>query len=555
MQYTGRAASHRGESVRWRDCRRGYQPIGINGPTYRLPALELCSHGLILKRWWPTILVAMVLIGLNSQALFAVQIDATSGNSILEEAGPSPFQPTVQTGLETASTEAQATSHQEERSVESTPLRKEPLDPVAPVLIGIVTIILAARLAGHFCETINQPSVLGELAVGVILGNLSLLGMHWLDFLKVDYSQHGVIYFYDPWHCAGVTLDLIARLGVIILLFQVGLESSLTQLRRGGPSATFVAFLGVAAPMALGWGAAAIVLPESHWAVHMFIGAALSATSVGITARVLRDLGKASTKEARIILGAAVIDDVLGLLVLTFAQGVIATTATTAHGGTAEFSSVDVLIVVIKAMAFLGGALVLGPFVVRWLFAAASFLRGKGLLVISSLAFCLAFAWLASRAGLAPIVGAFAAGLLVDNVLYQKLAEKESEGSLEDQIRPIAYLLVPIFFVMMGIQIDLRSFMDPTVLGLAAVLTVAAILGKQACAWGVLEKGVNRRSVGIGMISRGEVGLIFAAIGHQLYIGNERVIDDGTFSALILVVMFTTMVTPPLLKWSLRTRA
>jgi Kef-type K+ transport system membrane component KefB len=336
---------------------------------------------------------------------------------------------------------------------------------------------------------------------------------------------------------------------VLLLLFQVGLETSVVDLRRVGVSAFLVAVLGVVTPIALGWLCGWLLMPSQHWTVHMFLGATLAATSVGITARVLRDLGKTESNEARIILGAAVIDDVLGLLVLALAQGVITTLST--GGSQASFDWLDLLVVIGKAVTFLVGALVLGQYVSRPVFKMASYLQGSGILVVTALAFCFTFAWLADAVGLAPIVGAFAAGLVLEKVHYRELAARDGEHDLEELIRPVADLLVPLFFVMIGFQVNLRSFASWQVLGLASALTLAAVLGKQVCSLGIQEKGVDRLSVGLGMIPRGEVGIIFASIGRQLRIGDQRVVDDGTYAALVLMVMVTTMITPPLLKWSL----
>ena len=193
----------------------------------------------------------------------------------------------------------------------------------------------------------------------------------------------------------------------------------------------------------------------------------------------------------------------------------------------------DLLLIVGKAFGFLAVALLLGQYVSRSLFKVASALHGSELLIVTALAICFGIAWLAGELGLAPIVGAFAAGLILDRVQYRELAVRDGNRELEELLRPLADLFVPVFFVMMGIQVDLRSVADPSALGLAAVLIVAAVIGKQACALGVLGRGVDRLSVGLGMIPRGEVGIIFAAIGRQLRIGGERVIDAGTFSALI----------------------
>jgi Kef-type K+ transport system membrane component KefB len=337
----------------------------------------------------------------------------------------------------------------------------------------------------------------------------------------------------------------MARIGVILLLFQVGLETSMAQMKKVGASAMVVAIIGVVAPLGLGFGAGALLLPDHHWAVHLFLGATLCATSVGITARVLQDLQTESTHAAQVILGAAVIDDVLGLIILALVQGIISA------GGEGGFSAMDMMWIIAKAGGFLIGALVFGQMLSRHHLRFANYLRGRGLLVVAAIAFCFAAAWLASFMGLAPIVGAFAAGLLLDKVTYHELVDQRGERELEEAIRPVADLLVPIFFVMMGIQVDVSQFADPSVLLLAGALTVVAIISKQVCGLGVLTPGSDRLSIGLGMIPRGEVGLIFAAIGRELTLGDERVIDPGTYGAIVLMVILTTMVTPPLLKWSL----
>jgi len=427
-------------------------------------------------------------------------------------------------------------------------------DPIAPVLLGIIVIILAARVGGHVFEAIHQPAVLGELMVGVIIGNLKLIGFDWFEFLKVEYTHHQSIDLFDYRILAGITIDNLSRIGVILLLFQVGLESSIGQMRRVGGSAFVVAVVGVIVPIALGWGFGHILLPEHHWAVHMFLGAALCATSVGITARVLQDLGQSQRRESQIVLGAAVIDDVLGLVVLALVSGVVDAMNQVAMGGESQFSIATIGIIVLKAAAFLTVALLLGQFISRPLFLVASYLRGRGLLVVSALAFCFLFAWAADMAGLATIVGAFAAGLVLEDTHYHELLEDDREHDLESLLRPLADLLVPIFFVEMGMHVDLLSFIQPKILMLAGGLSLIAIVGKLVCAFGVLEKGLDRLSVGIGMIPRGEVGLIFAAIGLRLHIGGEQVLDESTYSALVVMVIATTIVTPPLLKWSLDRR-
>jgi Kef-type K+ transport system membrane component KefB len=315
-------------------------------------------------------------------------------------------------------------------------------------------------------------------------------------------------------------------------------------LKVGGPS-LLVAVLGVAAPFALGWAVGAILLPDRSVYVHAFLGATLTATSVGITARVLRDLGRSQSPEARIILGAAVIDDVLGLIILAVVAGVIA-----AADAGAAMSYSGIGLIVLKAFAFLVGALVLGLYLSPRLFRVASGLSGHGILLTTALAFCFALSYLASVTGLAPIVGAYAAGLILEDVHFKDFVNR-GERSLEELVHPISAFLVPVFFVIMGMRVDLSAFGRVEVLGLAALLTIAAIVGKQLCALGAIGQRLDRLSVGIGMVPRGEVGLIFANIGLGLTVAGERIVDDSTFSAVVIMVIVTTMVTPPALKWSL----
>lgn len=406
-------------------------------------------------------------------------------------------------------------------------------DPVAPVLLGLVLVLVSAKLGGDLAVRIRQPAVLGELVAGVLIGNVSLLGFGGFEHLETD-----------------AALDLLARLGVILLLFEVGLESTVPQMLRVGLPSLLVATLGVVTPFALGWGVGALFLPEHSAYMHAFLGATLTATSVGITARVLQDLGRSQTAEARIILGAAVIDDVMGLLILSIVAGVLA-----AADSGAGLSAGAIGTILLKAGAFLVGALALGVAVSRRLFALASRLRASGILLAASLSFCFLLAYIASRIGLAPIVGAYAAGLTLEDVHYRELRDRE-EHTLEELIHPIAGFLVPVFFVLMGMRVDLAAIAHPQILGLAAALTAAAVLGKQACSLGAYGKdaagrALDRLSVGIGMIPRGEVGLIFASIGATLTVRGERIIDEGVYAAIVIMVIATTMATPPALTWSL----
>ncbi|HEY0319755.1 MAG TPA: cation:proton antiporter [Pyrinomonadaceae bacterium] len=401
------------------------------------------------------------------------------------------------------------------------------------VLLGVAAILVIAKVCGGLFERLGQPAVLGELTGGIVAGNLVLLGFHGVEALKTN-----------------EIIASLAEIGVIILLFEVGLESNLAEMLEVGWSSLMVAVLGVIVPFFLGWMVAAYFIPQEARLVHIFIGATLCATSVGITARVLKDMGRLTTREARIILGAAVIDDVLGLLILAVVAGAIR-----AQAAGAALGASAVIIIAVKAIAFLFVSIVLGHYVMPYILRGLGRFEGQGVLLAISLAFCFFLAWAASMVGLAPIVGAFAAGLILDEVSFESMPNHEKKD-LERLLNPVSTLLVPIFFVLMGLKVDLRTFLQPQLLGFAAVLTLAAIIGKQICALGVLERGTNRLAVGLGMIPRGEVGLIFAGLGATLMLPDAAgtslpVIGPATFGVVVIMVIMTTLVTPPALKWSL----
>jgi Kef-type K+ transport system membrane component KefB len=405
------------------------------------------------------------------------------------------------------------------------------LDPL--VLVGIAVIWIVAKVCGELFERVGQPAVLGELCGGILLGNLMLAGVTFAEPLKTN-----------------AVIAALAELGVIILLFEVGLESNLGEMLEVGWSSLLVAVLGVVAPFFLGWAVAAYFIPGEPRLAHIFIGATLCATSVGITARVLKDMQKLQTREARIILGAAIIDDVLGLLILAIVTGAIQATATGA-----QLSLPGIALIAGKSVLFLAGAIAVGQFVVPRFLKGIGRFESRGVLLALSLAFCFLLAWGAKKVGLAEIVGAFAAGLLLDEVHFKEVPKHEKRD-LEQLLIPISSLLAPIFFVLMGLRVDLRAFARLDLLGFALALTLAAIIGKQLCSLGVTERGVNRLAVGLGMIPRGEVGLIFAGIGATLWLPSAQgasvpVIDTNVFGVIIIMVIITTLVTPPALKWSL----
>jgi len=406
--------------------------------------------------------------------------------------------------------------------------------PVAEFLVVFVIVLLAAKAGGEIFERWGQPAVLGELVFGIVLGNLHLAG------LASTAGLHENAY-----------LELAAEIGVILLLFEVGLESDLAALLAVGRSAVAVATLGVIAPVVLGYLVTMLLLPESPWYVDLFAGATLAATSVGITARVLKDLGKTDSGEGRIILGAAVVDDVLGLVLLAIVTGLTVSASVGVGGG---FHVGSVLWIVAKAVLFLIAAVGGGKWIAGTILRAGTRARVGGMAIVLSVCYCFALSAAADAVGLAPIVGAFAAGLVLNEshfAGYTRMCARD----FREIVRPLTMLFTPVFFAHMGMRVDLASFTSGRVLLLAGALSLAAIAGKQVCMLGVFERGLNRLAVGLGMIPRGEVGLIFAGIGASLTVAGRPVFSPGLFSAMVLMVMITTLVTPPLLKVALTREA
>jgi Kef-type K+ transport system membrane component KefB len=400
---------------------------------------------------------------------------------------------------------------------------------IAPILLALVVILVAAKLGGELFERVGQSAVLGELLMGVLIGNLHLFGLGEWAFLREQ-----------------PVLDALAEIGIVLLLFEIGIESTLPQMLRVGPSSALVAIIGVVVPSALGFEASRLFFPAQSTYVHLFVGTILAATSVGITTRVLRDLGKTDTPESRIILGAAVIDDVLGLIVLAVVVGLVQA----ADGGT-SLALGAVALITAKAVGFLVVAVPAGIWLAPRVFAMAARLRSEHVLLPLSLALCFFLAYLSSLAGLAPIVGAFTAGLILEDVHIERLQVREGQ-SLPELLRPITSLFLPVFFFLMGFKVDLSAFADSRMMLFAGVLTVIAVAGKLASAAGVLQRDVDRAVVGIGMIPRGEVGFVFAGIGTALTLGGAALVSPAVYASVVVCIMATTLVTPPLLAWACR---
>jgi Kef-type K+ transport system membrane component KefB len=401
--------------------------------------------------------------------------------------------------------------------------------PVEKFFIAFALILIFAKIFGELAERIKQPAVLGELLAGVILGG---------SVLAIVPSTAGVS-GYDTFH-------LLAEVGVAILLFEIGLETDLKDMLKVGVTSTLVAVVGVVVPFALGfvsvlafeeYGLMGEIDPSLMVLIAITAGATLTATSVGITARVLSDMNRLQTGEAKIILGAAVIDDILGLIILGVVSGIIESTR---EVGSAEISAGAVLIIFLKSFGFLVAAVVIGNLTSKRLFDFIHSMRVRGVLLVCALAFAFIFAFLASAVGLAPIVGAFAAGLVLANTNQFKL--------IEERLKPVSDVFTPVFFIMVGAAVDVHVF-NPfdkgniPILMIAAILFIVAVVGKFVSGWAVFQKGIKKSVIGFGMIPRGEVGLIFAQVGLTY-----GVFSSDLFSAVTVMVMLTTFIAPPLLK-------
>ena len=420
---------------------------------------------------------------------------------------------------------------------------------LAGVLLSLVFIYLASKLGGELSKLVDLPPVLGELVAGVIVG---VSALHLLVFPETGAVASDSVVITILQKIAGLNpesigevftiesevISVLAELGVIILLFEIGLESDLRELQKVGSRAAIVAVVGVVAPFVAGT-AGLMLIFGMPTIPAVFAGAALTATSIGITSKVLSELGQLKSTEGQIIVGAAVIDDVLGIIVLA----VVASLAKTG-----DVDVLNLVYLMISATAFLLGSIFLGKFFNSSFVAIAEKLQTRGKLVIPALVFALSMAFLANTIGLEAILGAFAAGLVLD--------ETDKRKELDQQVIPIADILVPIFFVSVGARVDL-SVLNPTSadnrqgLVIAAFLVVVAIIGKVITGWAIFGKEkVNRLAVGIGMIPRGEVGLVFAGIGAA-----SGVLDKPLQAAIIIMVILTTFIAPPLLRFAFKGEA
>lgn len=401
----------------------------------------------------------------------------------------------------------------------------------------------------NIVEKFKQPVVLGELIAGVILGNLIYVGIPLFEQIRTN----TIIHFF-------------AELGVVILLFQIGLESNIQEMKRVGMRSTVVAIIGVVTPFILGtFVVGPLLLSNNGFYTHLFLGAALTATSVGITGKVLKDSNRMQTKEAKIILGAAVIDDILGLIILAIVTALV-------QEGMISLGSIQEI--VSKAIAFLAASILLGEFLAKRIGDLFSRIHsGVGMKFTIALSFCLFYSFLAEQIGLAPIIGAFAAGLVLDPVQFKsfeysstikdiesvvestkgtlkhkldEFIEHHKHKHIEDIVEPLGFFVVPLFFIYTGFTVDLKVLFDPQVLMLGVAITFVAFISKIAS--GVAAgRDVDKLLVGLSMTPRGEVGIIFATIGRTL-----GVLDDKIFSVIVVVVILTTIIAPSLIMQRLK---
>lgn len=447
------------------------------------------------------------------------------------------------------------------------------VDPVSPVLFWVTSTYCMSLFGQYLAKKTSQPAVLGELLAGILFGNLfyyfqvpevvilregasifqvlpglisgnSLLQSlheHVHNLKDVALIQHILnspngATFFNTAH----VLDIFSRYGLIYLLFMVGLETSWTELKATGKSALAVASIGVIAPIVLGCLVFYFFYTDYSFQTIIFIAATLSATSVGITARVLKDMGKLGSRESKIILGAAMIDDVLGLFILAIVSSLVLQ---------GQMNFFLILKIIFSALLFFGLSLYYGPWLIKRVVPLFNFLEVWEAKFVVAFVFVMFMAWMASLLQLSSIIGAFTAGLILHDELFSRQGHPiTTQTKIKDLMAPFQFLLTPLFFFLMGVQVKLESFLNVEVLMLASVLSLVAIAGKLVSGY-VVHSPINRLFIGVGMMPRGEVGLIFASMGQML-----GVVSSQMFSAIIVMVVITTLIAPPWMRFCLKSR-
>lgn len=408
------------------------------------------------------------------------------------------------------------------------------------IVFAMFALVLIAGKLGNFVEKYGQPAVIGELLAGVAL---SAAGYYGWGFIG-DIAANEIISF-------------VAQFGALLLLFSIGLESNIREMQKVGTRALMVALIGVAVPFILGsFVLGPIFFGDESSNARLFLGASLVATSVGITAAVFRSLKLTKTRAAQTVLGAAVIDDVLGLIVLAIVSALVS-------GGELTVGLVSEL--ALKSFGFLGGALIVGSIAAKPLSRLFSAIHtGIGMKLTLAVGFALVFGYLAELFGLEPIIGAFAAGLLLDAVHFESFSDpeiiedikhlendetvasiikKHRHAHVEDLINSIGLIFIPVFFVYTGLQIEFGSLLEPSLYVTAVLISIVAIAAKFIAGIAAQGSVTEKMLVGMAMVPRGEVGLIFAATGSAL-----GVLSSELFSTIVLVVIITTFISPALIK-------
>lgn len=373
---------------------------------------------------------------------------------------------------------------------------------VSHLLIVLAAVLVTAKLLGALAQRFGQPAVLGELIAGVVLGG----------------SAFGLL---DP---AEPVIAALSELGVIVLLFEIGLDTDLRRMAKVAGAATTVGLVGVILPLVLGYAAVSGVLGLERIPA-LVCAAALTATSVGISARVLSDIGQLGSREGQVVLGAAVLDDIVGLIVLSVVTGIVA-------GG--SWTVLGVVRTAAIAVGFIIVAVTVGRILARPVFSSIQTIRAPGALAAVALAFAFLLSALAADAGSAMILGAFAAGIVLHTTAERVEIERATTS--------IGHVLVPIFFASVGASVKLSAFAEGRTLLIAGVLILVGVVGKFVAAYAPWWFKGNKPLIGVAMVPRGEVGLIFAQMGLA-----TRAISPSLFSAVALMVLVTTFLAPPLL--------
>lgn len=442
------------------------------------------------------------------------------------------------------------------------------LDPIGAIIFWVTILFLTGVIGRTIAIHLKQPGVLGELVAGIILGNvLFFMGSHLALLLREGNSAFSIVQLIISGENVAkavqqvipnaktakefvhiliqsnandllrvtTVLDVFSRYGIIFVLFMVGVESSLAQLRHTGKEAISVAFIGVIMPIAFGIIVTILLIPNISFSSHLFIAATLCATSVGVTARVLKEMNILKRRESQTILGAAVIDDILGLIILAIVSSLVIS-------GSLDFKHLGLIL--LNTVLFFMIAFVAGTWILRGLnFVFKSLIPWEGKLLVSFV-FLMCLSWLATFFNLASIIGAFTAGVIIKEEYFNHQGkDPRNHLTVHELLSPVEFILAPLFFVLIGMQVKLENFCDLKVILLGVALICAAILGKLMSGLGAHKKD-NRLFVGIGMMPRGEVGLVFASVGATL-----GVISDQIFTAIILMVIVTTLLTPPLLSY------